>query len=376
MNPIGQDPLSTPPLLSVQGVSKRYQATSPDALTGIQFQLGKGEILGLLGPSGCGKTTLLRVIAGFERPDQGTVTLGSQVVAGEGRWIPPERRGIGLVFQDFALFPHLTVMQNVLFGLKPKTGDKGSQSSSRHYQGRALEVLDLVGLADLGQRYPHELSGGQQQRVALARALAPRPPLILLDEPLSNLDVQVRFFLRNQIRTILKATETSAVFVTHDQEEALVVSDHVAVMRHGQIEQLSTPEQIYSCPATRFVAEFVTQANFLPVQRQGEAWLTEVGSVHVNPDPGSLTSGEIMIRQEDLQVTADPDGSALLRDCQFLGREYRYCVESASGQMFHALSSARLPLGSRVQLRLAPQPYQVFAEGDYGKKKNEMAKMA
>ncbi len=363
-------------LLTLKGITKHYQPTEAPALNGIDLELATGEILGLLGPSGCGKTTLLRVVAGFERHQQGTVQLGGQLVSGAGTWIPPEKRGIGLVFQDFALFPHLTVMENVQFGLKKTSGSRrrffGLQSTTPsgqltepQIQQRATEVLELVGLKDFGHRYPHELSGGQQQRVALARALAPRPALILLDEPLSNLDVQVRFYLRNQIRSILKATQTSALFVTHDQEEALVVSDRVAVMRKGVIEQLGTPEEIYSSPATRFVAEFVTQANFVPAQRQGEGWLTEMGSLlsHDVVAQGSphLPAGELMIRQEDLRVDLDPEGSAWVKDCQFLGREYRYCLESSTGQTFHALSDHKVPLGSRVRVGLADQSYRVFS---------------
>ncbi len=363
-----QDPVSNDSLLKLEDLCKWYHSQQIPALQGIQLELRPGEIVGLLGPSGCGKTTLLRVVAGFERHQQGSVHLGGQLVSGAGTWIPPERRGIGLVFQDFALFPHLTVLENVQFGLKKKSSARPAflrQSLALADQcARTAEVLDLVGLTEYGHRYPHELSGGQQQRVALARALAPRPALILLDEPLSNLDVQVRFYLRNQIRAILKATQTSALFVTHDQEEALVVSDRVAVMRQGQIEQLGSPEEIYGSPATRFVAEFVTQANFVPAQRQGEHWLTEMGSVADVIAHESAQQGEIMIRQEDLQVVSDPEGSAWVKDCQFLGRGYRYCVESAGGRTFHALSDRRLPLGSRVRVALARQSYRIFSASE------------
>ncbi|MFS8908314.1 ABC transporter ATP-binding protein, partial [Synechococcus sp. OH2] len=255
----------SPYILQVEGISKRFPGQRQWVLQEVEFRLPQGDILGIVGPSGCGKTTLLRTIAGFEQPDSGRILLGGQVVVGDGQWIPPERRGVGLVFQDFALFPHLDVLANVMFGLRSTNATAAGAQRSHHpplteWRGtaqqareRAYEVLRLVGLEGYVHRYPHELSGGQQQRVALARALAPRPSLILLDEPLSNLDVQVRYYLREEIRKILKQTQTSAIFVTHDQEEALSLSDWVAVMREGRIEQWGSPEEVYREPATRFV---------------------------------------------------------------------------------------------------------------------------
>jgi iron(III) transport system ATP-binding protein len=210
------------------------------------------------------------MIAGFEKPSQGVIELGGRIVADEKTFIPPEKRNTGMVFQDYALFPHLTIADNIAFGLK----NSGEKLSSRAINARVAETLDLVGLQGLEKRYPHQLSGGQQQRVALARALAPKPSLILLDEPLSNLDVQVRQRLRHEIRHILKATGISAIFVTHDREEAMVISDTIAVICQGKLEQINNPEEIYSHPASRFVAEFVTQANFLPARRKGEQWQT------------------------------------------------------------------------------------------------------
>ncbi len=216
--------------------------------------MAEGEILALLGPSGCGKTTTLRLIAGLESPDAGTITLRGQVVAGPGRAVPPEERGIGIVFQDYALFPHLTVADNVGFGAGAG-GATGAASST---------VLDLVGLGGFGPRYPHELSGGQQQRVALARALAPAPALMLLDEPFSNLDADLRAQMRDEVERILRTSGTTAVFVTHDQEEAFTLADRVGVLQAGRIEQLAPPQELYHRPATRFVAAFVGAADFLP----------------------------------------------------------------------------------------------------------------
>ncbi|MEN9224918.1 MAG: ABC transporter ATP-binding protein [Thermostichus sp. DRC_bins_24] len=360
-------------ILQLDGISKGFPGQRQPVLDEIRFRLPQGDLLGIVGPSGCGKTTLLRTIAGFEQPDSGQIVLGERVVAGAGQWIPPEQRGVGLVFQDFALFPHLDVLANVMFGLRPTKvnglrptkvnglrladrvwGAEG-QSTSPEAKERAYEVLKLVGLEAFAQRYPHELSGGQQQRVALARALAPKPSLILLDEPLSNLDVQVRHYLREEIRKILKETQTSAIFVTHDQEEALCLSDWVAVMCQGRIEQWGSPEEVYREPATRFVAEFITQANFLTCERQDHGWqaggLLQIPAQALGnqPDP-SLHRGELMIRQEDLQLYPDPQGRITIRDRQFLGREYRYCLLTDAGKELHALTREVLPIGARVQI--------------------------
>jgi iron(III) transport system ATP-binding protein len=377
----------SPYILEVEQISKGFPGQRQLVLQEVAFRLPQGDILGIVGPSGCGKTTLLRTIAGFEQPDSGRILLGGRVVAGEGQWIPPERRGVGLVFQDFALFPHLDVLANVMFGLRPtalfaSAAGGGSRSSSAEVGGaaqqareRADEVLRLVGLEDYAHRYPHELSGGQQQRVALARALAPKPSLILLDEPLSNLDVQVRYYLREEIRKILKQTQTSAIFVTHDQEEALCLSDWVAVMREGRIEQWGSPEEVYREPATRFVAEFIAQANFLRCERREFGWQAE-GLLHIpfqalrdQPDP-HLRQGELMIRQEELRLHPNPQGRVTIRDRQFLGREYRYCLVTETGKQLHALAREALPVGTRVQVtveqgRLFPisEPQSVAGSG-------------
>lgn len=346
-------------ILQLKCVSRQFSQTDQPAVSEVSLSLAEGDLLGLLGPSGCGKTTLLRLIAGFERPQSGEIELDGQRVAGAGVWIAPERRSIGMVFQDFALFPHLTVAENIAFGLK-------QNHRQPHIRERVRESIALVDLKGLEKRYPHELSGGQQQRVALARALAPRPTLILLDEPLSNLDVQVRLYLRQEIRDILKATGTSGIFVTHDQEEAMAISDRVAVMRQGRIEQLGTPEEIYREPVSRFVAEFVTQANFLPARRQSGFWQTEVGQFAAVPnhctcqadvDPCLVESrpGSLMIRQEDLVLHPHDDGEVVVRDRQFLGREYCYRLSTASGLTLNARTHTNtcLPIGARIRVSVA-----------------------
>ncbi len=364
-------------ILQLTAITQQFSATPKPALRQINLQLQQGDLLALLGPSGCGKTTLLRLIAGFDRPQQGTIVLAGQVVAGKSTWVPPERRDVGMVFQDYALFPHLTVAKNVAFGLhhwRP-------QRSTDQIQQQTHQAIALVGLSGLENRYPHQLSGGQQQRVALARALASRPSLILLDEPLSNLDMQVRLKLRQEIRDILKSTQTSGVFVTHDQEEALSIADQVAVMRQGQLEQIGTPESIYQQPATRFVAEFVTQANFLPAKLNGKHWETAVGNFAAAteitdkaigqaliPNPTTQSSrtitADLMIRPEDLILEPNEAGVVTIHDRQFLGREHRYCLLSDSGQTLYARTTAknRLPIGLRVNLTVAHSTLQVFPE--------------
>ncbi|MDJ0659089.1 MAG: ABC transporter ATP-binding protein [Crocosphaera sp.] len=343
-------------ILQVNQLVKQFPNHQIPAVDEVSFQLTPGDILGLLGPSGCGKTTLLRMIAGFEQPSAGTIELGGNVIASASQLLPPEQRNTGMVFQDYALFPHLNIADNIAFGLNKK------KLSKKQIKQRINEVLTLVGLEGLEKRYPHQLSGGQQQRVALARALAPQPALILLDEPLSNLDVQVRIRLRHEIRHILKATGITAIFVTHDQEEALAICDKIGVMSSGKIEQLGTPEAIYTRPASRFVAEFVTQANFIPAKRQGTLWTTEIGQWELPSPPETVPEGDLMVRQEDILLKPDDTAKVVISDRQFLGREYRYCLRTPSGGQIHARTTlqTQLPIGTKVQLAIASQSAQVF----------------
>jgi iron(III) transport system ATP-binding protein len=326
-------------ILQLDGVSKWFGASQ--AVADVSLSLPQG-ILALLGSSGCGKTTLLRLIAGFEHPETGSIQIAGRKVASNNCWIPPEQRRLGMVFQDYALFPHLTVVENVAFGLK------------KLEKAAAKRLIELVGLTGLEKRYPYQLSGGQQQRVALARALAPQPPLVLLDEPLSNLDVQVRLRLREEIRDILKATGTSAVFVTHDQEEALAIADLVAVMSKGKLEQIGTPQEVYTQPSSRFVAEFVTGANFISAERQGDLWTTEIGCFAASA--GGEKQADLMIREEDLLIEpTESEGAVIIHNRRFLGREYRYCLLTPSGKEIHARTaiSQVLPVGTKVKLNVA-----------------------
>jgi iron(III) transport system ATP-binding protein len=343
------------PILRLHQVTRQFSCRAQPAVYSVSLTMQPGELLALLGPSGCGKTTLLRLIAGFEQPQDGTIEIAERRVAGAGEWVPPEQRGVGMVFQDYALFPHLTVRQNIEFGL-----EAGNRAK------RCKDMLSLVRLEGMEDRYPHQLSGGQQQRVALARALAPDSGLILLDEPLSNLDVQVRLHLRQELKAILKAAGAAAIFVTHDQEEALSIADQVAVMCQGRLEQIGTPEQVYQHPASRFVAEFVTQANLLPAQQQGEFWQTEIGLIPLAQTLNHCSHSDhvdLMVRQEDLVLTPDATSPILIRDRQFLGREYRYVLHTATGREMIARTpiSTHLEVNTPVQVTVAAAKLQMYS---------------
>ena len=339
------------------------------ALDGLDLEVRRGETVALLGPSGCGKTTLLRVIAGLERPDAGAVEIGGVAVEGPGRFVPPERRRIGMVFQDVALFPHLTVAENVGFGLRDDAGR----------DARVTELLELVGLPDVAGSRPHELSGGMQQRVALARALAPRPDVILLDEPFANLDLGLRTQLRGELRRVLEIAGASALFVTHDQAEALTLADRVAVMRRGVIDQVDTPERIYAVPATPFVATFVGVANLLQCTVADGSAETVLGAIRLIETPDGLAHALVVVRPEhvDLEPAGAPGGAgragagtghegvpARIVARRFAGAELHYEVLLDDGLRLwvEAGPAARL-LGVGDPVRLALRPVETVAFG-------------
>jgi len=345
------DGLTAGPIaLECAGLTKRFGLV--DAIDDLNLAVHQGQVLALLGPSGCGKTTTLRLIAGFDQPDTGTISIGDRAVFLPGQSIPPEKRRVGMVFQDGALFPHLTVEQNVAFGL-PNGSDR---------QDRVREVLDLVDLGNFGRRMPHELSGGEQQRVALARALAPRPEVLLLDEPFSNLDPGLRQQVRRDTLDILRETGATAIFVTHDQEEALFMGDVLAIMNRGRVEQIGSPEDIFHSPATRFVAQFIGLADFIPAWREEDRLVSDVGSMGW-PLPSPLlgyTNGnhagrlEVMVRPDCLQCYPSQEGQGRITAREFQGAFYLYRVSLPSGTTVRCLlpHTVEYSVGTRVAVTL------------------------
>jgi iron(III) transport system ATP-binding protein len=327
-------------MIRLESVTKRFGDVT--ALEGASLCVARGEVLALLGPSGCGKTTLLRLVAGFERPDIGVVEVAGEIVSGRGAWVPPERRRVGMVFQDYALFPHLTVRDNVGFGL-PR----------RARSARAAELLAIVGLDGLGSRYPHELSGGQQQRVALARALAPSPELVLLDEPWSNVDSSMRETLRAEVTEIIRPLGVTVVLVTHDREEAFSLADRIALMRDGSVVQEATSEELYFAPATRWAAEFVGAANVLAGRVVEGVVRTPVGAFPADAPASARDDVEVLVRPELLELQPDPSGAGEVVAREFRGHDVFYRVRLDGVELVSQRPSNEVvPLGSRVAVRV------------------------
>jgi iron(III) transport system ATP-binding protein len=343
--------------LELEGVVRRFGERR--AVDGLTLRLAKGSIGCLLGPSGCGKTTALRAIAGFEPIDAGTIRAHDRVLSKPGFTEAPEQRRIGMVFQDYALFPHLNVRENVAFGLHrlPK--------SAR--EARAMEMLAIVGLADYATRYPHQLSGGQQQRVALARALAPEPELILLDEPFSSLDVELRERLSAEVRTVLKSVNATALLVTHDQHEAFAVADVVGVMKDGRLEQWDVPYDLYHRPTTRFVADFIGQGVFV----HGEViepgvFKTDVGLVRADGGNWQIgTKVDLLLRPDD--VVHDDASELRAQVCQrvFRGAEFLYTLKMPNGTQLLSLVPSHHDhmIGEQIGVRIEPDHVIAFERG-------------
>ncbi|WP_234531776.1 ABC transporter ATP-binding protein [Streptomyces shenzhenensis] len=338
---------------TVEFRSLRREFGATVALDGLDLTVHQGEFLALLGPSGCGKTTALRMLAGFEHPDSGAVLVDGEDVTR----VPAHRRDAGMVFQSYSLFPHLNAVDNVAFGMRMRK----VRTSER--RARAAELLELVGLGDKGERFPHQLSGGQQQRVALARALALRPRVLLLDEPLSALDAKVRLSLREEIRRLQRELGITTLFVTHDQEEALSIADRVAVMRAGRLEQCAEPAELYGRPATAFVAEFVGTMSRIPgTVKDGSV---EVLGQRLPADGQAPAAGEVdvLVRPEAVQVRADGAGTATVVATAFLGAVVRVTVRLADGTEAKADLPAHeatgLGAGSAVSVSLPERPVLV-----------------
>jgi iron(III) transport system ATP-binding protein len=343
--------------LEVCNLVKQFHGTQQSAVNNISFELSRSEILALVGPSGCGKTTTLRIIAGLERPDSGVVRLNDRVVASESVFIPPEKRGVGMVFQDHALFPHLTVSENIAFGLRGQ--------SSADIKKTVGEMLHLVGLLPLARRHPHALSGGERQRVALARALAPRPVLVLMDEPFSSLDADLRMEMREHVRRILKSMQATVIFVTHDQEEALYMGDRLAVLQNGHLEQIGTPEEIFHEANTRFVAEFMGDSDFLQGKVTQAGIQTEMGLLDLVVDLPVSTTVEIALRADDVGFQKDGSGNSVIVERFFRGAFNLYRLRLDSGQTLHSFTDHTkiLPVGTRVRAFLsAEHPLTIFSE--------------
>ncbi|HXW36160.1 MAG TPA: ABC transporter ATP-binding protein [Acidimicrobiales bacterium] len=320
------------------------------ALDGFSISIAPGELVALLGPSGCGKTTALRAVAGLERLDEGSVLVGGQDITN----LPAHRRNVGMVFQAYSLFPNMNALDNASFGLEVR------RVAPAHRRRRAGELLDLVGLSGLADRFPHELSGGQQQRVALARALCAEPRLLLLDEPLSALDAKVRAQLRDEIRRIQLELGITTLFVTHDQEEALSMSDRVGVMRDGRLEQLGAPPEVYSNPATEFVAQFVGSVSRLPGHLVGPGTVNLLGSnVSVHRGVGDLAIGtpvDVLVRPESIRIRPSPSGPAVVSRVSFFGATVRVVATLPEGvevaSTLPASDGAFLPAGARAEIEL------------------------
>jgi iron(III) transport system ATP-binding protein len=343
--PQGQADLYRPAssILELRSMSCAYEPARP-AVHDISFMAREGEILCLLGPSGCGKTTILRAIAGFEPVRSGEIFLSGRLVSSSGHTVPTEERHVGMVFQEYALFPHLRVADNIAFGLHHLS--KGERRSRVH------DMLCLTGLEGFERRYPHELSGGQQQRVALSRALVQNPVVLLLDEPFSNLDPDMASRMRQELHGLLRRMKTTTILVTHDHDEAFAMADRIAVLNKGALEQMDTPEQIYHVPATPFVADFVGQADFIPGQVRS-------GMVHAEG-----TSVVVMIRPDDIHVIPDRSAGSRIVARQFRGSENLYTIRLPSGQLVHSSESSTSVYqeGAAVELRVSATHTVIFRE--------------
>jgi iron(III) transport system ATP-binding protein len=347
-------------VVELDSLTKRFGEAV--ALDGLTLTIADGSLLCLLGPSGCGKTTTLRLVAGFLDPDQGTIRVGGRTVSEPGRSLPPERRRMSMIFQSYALWPHMTIADNVGYGLKLRRLDRADRES------RVKTILDVTHLGDLASRYPHELSGGQQQRAALARALAVEPETLLLDEPLSNLDANLREEMRFEIRRLHDAYKYTTIYVTHDQTEAMTTADTIVVMNQGRVEQVGSPEDIYQRPRSEFVARFIGGTNVFRGRRVGDD-IVDCGALVLRCGDGEAgTTGEaaVSVRLHEIVLLEDASSAAaavqpneasgrVVRQ-SYLGAHRDYLVSLADGQQVRVTAplQTNLPVGAMVRLRFPP----------------------
>ncbi len=342
--------------LDIQAIDLSYDKQT--VVQDFSMQLQENHIGCLLGPSGCGKTTVLRTIAGFERPEKGVIVIDGQAVSDHQRHLPPEQRHIGMVFQDFSLFPNMSVADNIRFGLRrwPRS----------EQQQRVSELLKLIGLSDRAKTYPHQLSGGQQQRVALARAMAPRPALLLLDEPFSSLDADLREQLAREVRDILREENISAILVTHDQHEAFAMADEICVMHEGRIQQQDSAYNLYHRPANRFVADFIGEGVLIPGQVANGKVQTELGDIE-GQVPEHCKNGckvDVLVRPDDIIHDDNAPDSAMVTDRAFRGSEFLYTLRMSSGLELLCLvpSHHNHEIGERIGIRLDFDHLVVFPQ--------------
>ncbi len=340
-------------LLKLNSVSFKYD--QQPILHQVSLQLEAGSIACLVGPSGCGKTSLMRLIAGFEQANEGAIHIGSQLVSGAGVFVSPEDRNVGMVFQDLALFPHLNIEQNIAYGL--------FQLNKTTQEARVAELLELCRLSHLQGRYPHQLSGGQRQRVALARALAPKPQLILMDEPFSGLDNQLHQALVKEIKDLLKQDDATVLWVTHDLAEALTVADQIGIMLHGRLQQWAEPEVLYERPANLATVRFLNQAEIINAEIiDASRAQTAMGDLAIN-SPGQLQPGaaaQLVIKRHDLFLSASGEHNATVVDITYMGGQYTYVVRLPNGELLQVTTADRYPLSQTVRVSVADKSFLCF----------------
>lgn len=346
--------------LEIENLSKFFKDAAHSAVDNISFGVKNEEILSFVGPSGCGKTTTLRLIAGLEKPDQGIIRLNQTIINSSTVFIPPEKRNIGMVFQDHALFPHLTVFENIAFGLKGR--------SKTEKKKRVQELLNLVGVEALTQRFPHALSGGERQRVALARAMAPSPTLLLMDEPFSSLDAHLRLSMREQVRDILKSSHSTVIFVTHDQDEALFMGDRLAVLNQGKIEQIGYPEEIFHDSDTRFVAAFMGDSDFIHGKTLPNGVQTALGLLEQSQTAPYGLEVEVALRADDIDFSVTEPGNGTILNRFFRGAFNFYRIKLDSGEIIQAfkIHTELFEPGERVQVFFnAGHPLKIFSNNHH-----------